>query len=262
VRRSYVVQRALLRLTGIERRCRLFTKGNLHTKAPAIRFEQPLLTLCGVTHSYREGNRLRPVLQGIDGEIDEGRFVALLGQSGSGKSTLLNLIAGLDMADSGSIIVRGLELSRLREPDRTLFRRRHIGFVYQFFNLLPTLTVLENVALPAELNGFSADESRRRSVMLLEEVGLADRKDSYPDSLSGGEQQRVALARALVHDPALILADEPTGNLDTTTGRHILDLLDHAVRRRGKTLLVATHSRDVAEHADAVWELRDGKLMS
>ncbi|MBP1149920.1 putative ABC transport system ATP-binding protein [Methylocaldum sp. RMAD-M] len=239
------------------------TKGNLHTEAPAaIHSERPLLMLRGVTHGYREGDRLRPVLQGIDGDIGEGRFVALLGQSGSGKSTLLNLIAGLDVADSGSIIVRDLDLNRLREPERTLFRRSHIGFVYQFFNLLPTLTVLENVALPAELNGLSADESRRRAVTLLEEVGLADRQDSYPDSLSGGEQQRVALARALVHDPSLILADEPTGNLDSATGRHILDLLDHAVRRRGKTLLVATHSREVAERADAVWELRDGRLMS
>ncbi|HYE35753.1 ABC transporter ATP-binding protein [Methylocaldum sp.] len=233
----------------------------MHLENPAIHPERTLLTIRGVTHSYREGDRLRPVLRGIDGEIGEGRFVALLGQSGSGKSTLLNLIAGLDMADSGSIIVQTFELNRLREPERTLFRRRHIGFVHQFFNLLPTLTVLENVALPGELNGFSADESRHRAVMLLDEVGLGDRHDSYPDSLSGGEQQRVALARALVHDPLLILADEPTGNLDSATGRHILDLLDHTVRRRGKTLLVATHSREVAERADAVWELCDGKLM-
>lgn len=229
---------------------------------PTIDPERPLLTLRGVSHSYREGDRRRPVLQGVDGDIGEGRFVALLGQSGSGKSTLLNLIAGLDTADSGSIMVRGLELNRLREPERTLFRRRHIGFVYQFFNLLPTLSVLENVALPAELNGLSADASRRRAATLLEEVGLADRLDSFPDSLSGGEQQRVALARALVHDPALILADEPTGNLDSATGRHVLALLDQSVRMRGKTLLVATHSREVAERADVVWELRDGRLMS
>jgi putative ABC transport system ATP-binding protein len=235
----------------------------LHTPTPnAINPERPLLILRGVTHSYFEGDRRRPVLLGIDGTIEEGRFVALLGQSGSGKSTLLNLIAGLDTADSGSIVVRGLELNGLREPERTLFRRRHVGFVYQFFNLLPTLTVLENVALPAELNGLSAAEAQDRALALLDEVGLADRHESYPDSLSGGEQQRVALARALVHDPALILADEPTGNLDSTTGRHILDLLDHTVRKRGKTLLVATHSREVAECADAVWELRDGKLRS
>jgi putative ABC transport system ATP-binding protein len=235
----------------------------LHTPTPnAINPERPLLILRGVTHSYFEGDRRRPVLLGIDGTIEEGRFVALLGQSGSGKSTLLNLIAGLDTADSGSIVVRGLELNGLREPERTLFRRRHVGFVYQFFNLLPTLTVLENVALPAELNGLSAAEAQDRALALLDEVGLADRHESYPDSLSGGEQQRVALARALVHDPALILADEPTGNLDSTTGRHILDLLDHIVRKRGKTLLVATHSQEVAERADAVWELRDGKLRS
>ncbi|MGX2039929.1 ABC transporter ATP-binding protein [Methylocaldum sp. MU1018] len=234
----------------------------MHTEAPAIRSEPPLLMLRGVTHAYREGGRLRPVLRGIDGDIGEGRFVALLGRSGSGKSTLLNLIAGLDSADAGSIVVGNVELNRLREPERTLFRRRHIGFVHQFFNLLPTLTVLENVALPAELNGLSAGESRSRAAALLDEVGLGDRPDSYPDSLSGGEQQRVALARALVHDPLLILADEPTGNLDSATGRHILALLDRAAGRRGKTLLVATHSPEVAERADTVWELRDGRLIS
>jgi putative ABC transport system ATP-binding protein len=220
----------------------------------------PLIQLRGLNHSYREGSLVRPVLQGIGGEIQPGEFVALLGQSGSGKSTLLNLIAGIDLAEEGAIVVAGRDLVRLGETERTLFRRRHIGFVYQFFNLIPTLTVSENVALPAELNGCSGGEARRRAGGLLAEVGLGGRGDSYPDTLSGGEQQRVALARALVHDPDLILGDEPTGNLDSATGRHILDLLDRSVRARGKTLLVATHSAELAERADRVWRLRDGRL--
>lgn len=223
--------------------------------------ETPLLVLRDLTHSYREGQTLRPVLCGIAGQVGRGEFVALLGQSGSGKSTLLNLIAGLDLAASGTIAIAGRDLARMDERERTLFRRRHIGFVYQFFNLIPTLTVLENIALPAELNGCGPAESRRRGQALLEEVGLAGREDSFPDTLSGGEQQRVALARALVHDPELILGDEPTGNLDSATGKQILDLLDRAVRQRGKTLLVATHSAEVAGRADRVWRLRDGALV-
>jgi putative ABC transport system ATP-binding protein len=220
----------------------------------------PLLILHRLTHRYREGGTSRPVLRNVSGEVRRGEFVALLGQSGSGKSTLLNLIAGLDQPETGGIVMAGQDLARLRERQRTLLRRRHIGFVYQFFNLIPTLTVLENIALPAELNGCRAAEARRRAQALLEEVGLCDRGGSFPDTLSGGEQQRVALARALVHDPALILGDEPTGNLDSVTGRNILDLLDRTVRQRGKALLVATHSAEVAERADRVWRLRDGEL--
>ncbi|WP_348758458.1 ABC transporter ATP-binding protein [Candidatus Methylocalor cossyra] len=220
----------------------------------------PLVVLRQLTHSYREGHLLRPVLLGIDGAIGRGEFVALFGQSGSGKSTLLNLIAGLDLARSGTVMIEGHDLAGLDEHRRTLFRRRHIGFVYQFFHLIPTLTVEENVALPAELNGYSAALTRERCRTLLDEVGLAHRAASFPDTLSGGEQQRVALARALVHDPALILADEPTGNLDRSTGAQVLDLLDRAVRKRGKTLLVATHSPEVAERADRIWRLRDGRL--
>lgn len=230
--------------------------------SPVFPSDSPLLVLRGLTHSYREGQTMRPVLRGIAGQIRQGEFIALLGQSGSGKSTLLNLIAGLDLAASGAILIGGRDLVRMDERQRTLFRRRHIGFVYQFFNLIPTLTVLENIALPAELNGCGAVESRRRSGALLEEVGLADREDSFPDTLSGGEQQRVALARALVHDPALILGDEPTGNLDSATGLQILDLLDRTVRQRGKTLLIATHSTEVAERADRIWRLRDGALVA
>lgn len=213
-----------------------------------------------LAHSYREGRVVRPVLARVSGGVRCGEFVALLGQSGSGKSTLLNLIAGLDRPDGGRIFVAGQEITRMKERELTLFRRHHLGFVYQFFNLIPTLTVLENVALPAELNGNGGSQARRLALALLEEVGLAGRGDSFPDTLSGGEQQRVALARALVHDPDLILGDEPTGNLDSTTGRQILDLLDRCVRERRKTLLVATHSAEVAERADRVWHLRDGRL--
>jgi putative ABC transport system ATP-binding protein len=222
----------------------------------------PLLSLHRLSHSYREGSATRPVLRGISGEVRPGECIALLGQSGSGKSTLLNLIAGLDLPETGGIVIAGQDLARMAERERTLFRRRHIGFVYQFFNLIPTLTVLENIALPAELNGSGAAEARRRAAALLEEVGLGTRGDSFPDTLSGGEQQRVALARALVHDPQLILGDEPTGNLDSVTGLQILDLLDRSCRQRGKTLLLATHSSEVAERADRVWRLRDGELVA
>jgi putative ABC transport system ATP-binding protein len=222
--------------------------------------DQPLVAFRRLTHAYREGRASRSVLRGLDGCLEAGAFVALLGQSGSGKSTLLNLIAGLDRPEAGAIVIAGRDLTAMNERERTLFRRRHIGFVHQFFNLIPTLTVLENVALPAELNGLKPPEARRRSFALLDEVGLRDRGGSYPDALSGGEQQRVALARALVHDPLLILGDEPTGNLDSVTGRQVLDLLDRLVRERGRTLLVATHSAEIAERADRVWRLRDGLL--
>lgn len=209
---------------------------------------------------FAEGDTMQPVLRRIAGTIDPGEWVALLGQSGSGKSTLLHLIAGLDTPHFGGIEVNGVRIDTLSERDRTLFRRRHVGFVYQSFNLLSTLTVLENVALAVELSGRPPPEAREKSRALLADVGLAAMSHRYPDRLSGGEQQRVAIARALVHDPWLVLADEPTGNLDRATGRHILDLLDVTVRRRGHTMLIATHSREVAERADRVWGLKDGCL--
>jgi putative ABC transport system ATP-binding protein len=186
--------------------------------------------------------------------------VALLGPSGSGKSTLLNLVSGIDTPDAGSIDIDGVRVTDLDERERTLFRRRHIGFVFQFFNLLPTLTVEENLLLPLELKGRLDAAARRRARELLEHVGLADRAATFPDRLSGGEQQRIALARALVHEPALILADEPTGNLDPATGEKMLDLLDRLVRDAGRTLLVVTHSRELAAHADRVLRIVDGRL--
>ena len=211
-----------------------------------------------LTKGYQEGGRRHDVLAGAEFEIRRGEFVVLLGPSGSGKSTLLNLVSGIDTPDRGTVQVAGVDLPALSERDRTLFRRRHLGFVFQFFNLLPTLTVLENLLLPLELKGPVGDQEEGRARDLLVRVGLEDRGDAFPDRLSGGEQQRVALARALVHEPDLILADEPTGNLDPETGARVLDLLDGLVREDGRTLLAVTHSRELADRADRVLQLDHG----
>ncbi len=210
--------------------------------------------------TYPEGGGQRLIFEGAHARIRRGEFVAILGRSGSGKSTLLNLISGIDRADCGRIWLDGVELTALDERQRTLFRRRQIGFIFQFFNLLPTLSVLENVTLPLELNGATPGEARGPAVALLEEVGLGDRLATFPDRLSGGEQQRVAIARALVHDPTLVLADEPTGNLDEASGAQVLALLDRLTRQAGKNLLLVTHSRQAASFADRVLVLREGKL--
>src|SRR5512143_442910 len=173
-----------------------------------------------------EGSHERCVLCDMSAVFAEGEFVAILGKSGSGKSTLLNVISGIDRADSGSVWLGGQNLTTLDDQQRTLFRRRKVGFIFQFFNLIPTLTVWENVVLPLELNGLTAPGDIRRAQDLLESVELLDRRHAFPDRLSGGEQQRVAVARALAHGPSLILADEPTGNLDEETGRRVMQLLD------------------------------------
>jgi putative ABC transport system ATP-binding protein len=221
----------------------------------------PLLELRQVTHGYREAGAWREVLSGVDLTVRAGEQLALVGQSGSGKSTLMHLIGALDVPKSGSMRFGDIDLARLGEPDRTLWRRRQVGFIYQFFNLIPTLTVLENVLLPLELNGVAEADGRKDALDLLAEVGLADRADSYPDRLSGGEQQRVAIIRALVHEPRLVLADEPTGNLDAATGEQVLDLLDRLVRARGRTLILVTHSAEVASRADRTVRLRDGRIV-
>jgi putative ABC transport system ATP-binding protein len=175
---------------------------------------------------------------------------------------LLNLISGIDLVDEGDIWVDGQRLTALNERQRTLFRRQNIGFIFQFFNLIPTLTVWENVILPLELSGRDNGEARRQAAELLDAVGLLDRRDTFPDRLSGGEQQRVAIARALVHDPLLVLADEPTGNLDEDTGRQVLALLDRLTRQSGKNLILVTHSHEAAAYADRIITLRDGKLVN
>lgn len=224
-----------------------------------------LIRLQGLSKSYVEAGAQRVVLDALDREFLAGEFVCLLGKSGSGKSTLLNLISGIDEPTRGEVIVTPpgsapVRVTALGENERTLFRRRHIGIVFQFFNLIPTLTVLENVTLPLELNGQRAGATAK-ALALLDRVGLADRRDAYPDRLSGGEQQRVAIARALVHDPLLVLADEPTGNLDEDTGGRVLELLLELTRGSGKTLFTATHAAEIALRADRVLHLDHGHLV-
>jgi putative ABC transport system ATP-binding protein len=214
----------------------------------------------GLTKTYREAGRRHDVLRGIDLTLAPGECVALVGRSGSGKSTLLHLLAGIDVPDGGRIVMKDRDVGALPEPQRTLFRRRHIGLVFQFFNLIPTLSVLENLLLPLELCEVPRAEAEARAQGLLAQVGLAARAGSHPEDLSGGEQQRVAIARALIHRPMLLLADEPTGNLDEETGAAVLSLLSTLVREQRLTLLLATHSREVAAFADRVLILHDGRL--
>ncbi len=219
-----------------------------------------MLTIRQLSRSFAEGGRVHRVLAGVEAQVGAGETVAIMGRSGSGKSTLLNLISGIDRPDSGSVHVDGLEVSALGEPARTLFRRAHVGFVYQFFNLIPTLDAAENVRLVLELNGVRGAAARARSLAALAAVGLAARATSAVEDLSGGEQQRVAIARALVHEPRLLLADEPTGNLDEETAREVLPLLLSLARARAATLLIVTHDAALAQRADRVLELREGRL--
>jgi putative ABC transport system ATP-binding protein len=222
----------------------------------------PLVSLRSVTRRFREGDRTRAVLRDVDLDIARGETVVLLGPSGSGKSTLLNLVSGIDAPDAGHVIVDGNDLTALSERERTLFRRRAIGFVFQFFNLIPTLTVEENVLFPVELQGRLNADTRAEALGLLDAVGLGDRRRAYPDVLSGGEQQRVSIARALAHKPALVLADEPTGNLDQATGEDVVELLDRLVRRTGGTMIIVTHAAHLLRLADRVLELQDGRVIT
>ncbi len=219
------------------------------------------LRLANLSKTYQEGSRTRVVLKEADASFYPGEFVAILGKSGTGKSTLLNLVSGIDNPDSGKIWMNGRDLTALDEYQRTIFRRTAVGFIFQFFNLLPTLTVWENVILPLELVGRTTTRDLDKAAILLDAVGLGDRHKTFPDRLSGGEQQRVAIARALVHDPTLVLADEPTGNLDEETGVQILELLDRLTRQEGKNMIMVTHSQEAAAYADRVLYLRDGKLL-
>lgn len=230
------------------------TNGTVGAAAPLIRLDR-------LSKSFIEGGRSRVVLHEVNAEFARGAFVVLLGRSGSGKSTLLNLVSGIDLPDNGEVWVDGQALTRLNERERTLFRREKIGFIFQFFNLVQTLTVWENLLLPLELNRRAGPAARQRAAELLEQVGLADRRNVYPDKLSGGEQQRIAVARALVHDPLLVLADEPTGNLDAETGQMVLTLLDTLTRRAGKNLLMVTHSTEVIGIADRIFRVYDGRLV-
>ena len=222
---------------------------------------EPLVEIRGLSKYYLEGATRHEVVRQLDLNLQRGEIVALLGKSGSGKTTLLNLISGIDVPDTGEIVIDGTVVSELSEHERTLFRRRYLGFVFQFFNLIPTLTVVENLLLPMELlQGRITAQARQRAQSLLERVGLVHRATTYPDRLSGGEQQRIAVARAIMHEPRLLLADEPTGNLDEETGRTVLALLQELVSSAQTTLLMVTHSREVASCADRILRMREGQL--
>lgn len=221
---------------------------------------EALIRLTSVSKSYHEAAGERVVLQNADLSVAQGEWLFLLGRSGSGKSTLLNLIGGIDLPDSGEVLVAGMSLTKLSERERTLFRREKIGFVFQFYNLIPTLTVEENILLPLELTRRVGSGERNRAAELLVQVGLPDRARSYPEQLSGGEQQRVAVARALVHRPAILLADEPTGNLDSRSADQVLGLITELGRATGATVVLVTHSADIARLADRQMTIVNGQL--
>ena len=218
---------------------------------------RPMIELSGVSKTVQSGDRPLTILHPIDLEVPAGQLISVVGPSGSGKSTLLGLVAGLDTPSTGEIAIDGTTITSLDEDRLARFRGARIGFVFQFFHLLPSLSALENVMVPLEIAGVR--EPMEKGRLLLEEVGLTQRGHHYPSQLSGGEQQRVAIARALANAPPILLADEPTGNLDSTNGRHVIDLLVRVNRTRGTTILLVTHDRELAAHADVVLAMRDGR---
>jgi len=214
-----------------------------------------------VAKVYRRGRTEVRALAGVSLTVPKGEFLSVMGPSGSGKSTLLNLLGALDVAGSGSLRIDGRELSRMKDDELSAFRRERLGFVFQFFNLMPTMTALENVMLPGLLSGRGRAELGRRAEVLLEAVGLGGRTHHRPDELSGGEMQRVAVARALLMEPAVLLADEPTGNLDSRTGAEVLRMLREATRERGLTVVMVTHDQKAAEVGDRIVRLADGRIV-
>jgi putative ABC transport system ATP-binding protein len=220
----------------------------------------PLIQVRGVSKSYRRGGQIVPVLHDLSFEVARGDFLGLMGPSGSGKSTLLNLVAGIDKPDAGEILVDGVDITRLSEAELADWRAAAVGFVFQFYNLMPVLTAFENVELPLTLTSLSRRERHAHAAAALALVGLADRTEHYPAELSGGQQQRVAIARALVTDPALIVADEPTGDLDRQSAADVLALIDRLNVELGKTVLMVTHDRRAAEFAHAIMYLDKGEL--
>jgi putative ABC transport system ATP-binding protein len=213
-----------------------------------------------VRKSFGEGEAAVEALRGVDMGVVAGEMLAIMGRSGSGKSTLLTLLGGVDVPTTGQVLLEGTDLATLKDDDRTLIRRRRIGFVFQAFNLLPILTAEENVALPLELDGIKAEIARERAAKSLELVGLSSRRTHLPGKMSGGEQQRVAIARALVIEPAILLADEPTGNLDSANGKRITQVLRELVDQHGQTIVMVTHDPAVADQADRVIYLADGQV--
>jgi putative ABC transport system ATP-binding protein len=221
-----------------------------------------LLTLKSLEKSYTRGEETVHALRGVTLDIREGQFVSIMGPSGSGKSTLLHLMGGLDRPTRGEVVLRGESIAGMSDSELSLFRRKKLGFIFQFFNLLPTLSALENVCLPRLLGSESIKKIEPRARELLTLMGLENRMDHKPDQLSGGEMQRVAIARALISDPALILADEPTGNLDTKTGEAILELLREMSKKTGKTIVMVTHDPKAASYGNRLIRMKDGALES
>ena len=222
----------------------------------------PVVEIHNLSKSYRRGDQIIQVLMDIDLEIEVGAFVALMGPSGSGKTTLLNLIAGIDRPDSGVLRVAGVDITTLGESKLAQWRARNVGFIFQFYNLMPVLTAFENVELPLLLTGLSRRERREHVELVLQLVNLSDRKDHYPAQLSGGQQQRVAIARALIADPTIIVADEPTGDLDRVSAREVLDLMDQLNRELGKTIIMVTNDQHAADRAHDVRHLEKGELIN
>ena len=220
----------------------------------------PLVQIKDLSKSYRRGNQISPVLDNIALDINEGDFLALMGPSGSGKSTLLNLIAGLDQVDGGTIKIGGVEITTLSESELAEWRASNVGFIFQFYNLIPVLTALENVELPLLLSGLTKKERREHSALALDLVSLEDRMDHYPRQLSGGQQQRVAIARAVVTDPTILVADEPTGDLDRTSAEEVLQLMDRLSGDLGKTIIMVTHDPRAAKKARSMRYLDKGVL--
>jgi putative ABC transport system ATP-binding protein len=222
--------------------------------------KSPIVEIHNLTKSYRRGDQVIPVLQDISFVIDDGEFLALMGPSGSGKSTLLNLIAGIDKADTGTIRVGGVDITALSEVELAQWRATSVGFIFQFYNLMPVLTAFENVELPLLLTGLTRKERHEHVEAVLGMVSLSDRMDHYPSQLSGGQQQRVAIARAVITDPAILVADEPTGDLDRVSAEEILSLMDRLVRELGKTIVMVTHDPRAAEKAHIIRHLEKGIL--
>ena len=221
---------------------------------------QAIIEAKSLNKTFKLGSIDVEVLRDIDLTIDSGEFVSIMGPSGSGKSTLLYLIGGLDKPTSGSVKIKGSELSDMKDKEQSIMRRRDIGFVFQFYNLIPNLNVEENVMLPLLLDGKKLKDNRSKLDEILEVVGLSDRRSHTPRELSGGQQQRVAIARALINEPDIILADEPTGNLDTKTGMEVMQLLQKINKEKGKTIVQVTHSKEAADYGNRIINVRDGKV--
>ncbi len=221
-----------------------------------------MLSLRSLTKSYSTTAGTTRILHDCTADIPRGTMTAIIGKSGSGKSTLLNILSGIDTPDSGSLLINDISLHSITEQERTAFRRKHIGFIFQFFHLLPGLTALENVLFQQELQGRLSEHDIRHAYHVLESIEIAHKAEYYPAQLSGGEQQRVAIARALIHKPDLLLADEPTGNLDPDTANIIFNLLVHRIRADKQTAIIVTHSMEIAERADRIYEMRHGTLVA